>query len=184
VVQYRRRDGEEVDEVAGDVRATAGAPRPAGPDVPSPPTGPDAPLVVLLHELGHHLHAVGIRFAAREALHPTDVQALSVLALAGGELTAGELARSLELSSGATTRLVDRLEEVGHVTRRADEVDRRRRHVAISPTAAATAGSYFGRLAEVLDTVVSRYDASEQATIRRFLTEVIAVVGDHASLDP
>jgi DNA-binding MarR family transcriptional regulator len=144
----------------------------------------DLPLVVLLHELGHHLHAVGIRFAAREALHPTDVQALSVLALAGGQLTAGELARSLELSTGATTRLVDRLEQVGHVTRHADAVDRRRRHVAISPTAMATAGSFFGQLAAVLDTVVADYDEHEQATIRRFLTEVIAVVGDHASLDP
>jgi DNA-binding MarR family transcriptional regulator len=146
--------------------------------------GDEAALVVLLHELGHHLHAVGIRFAAREALHPTDVQALSVLALAGGQLTAGELARSLELSTGATTRLVDRLEQVGHVTRHADADDRRRRHVAISPAAMATAGSFFGRLATVLDTVVADYDAQEQATIRRFLTEVIAVVSDHASLDP
>ena len=180
--------------VAGERR---GARDPGSVEAPGPrgaPGGPGAagrgaargevPLVVLLHELGHHLHAVGIRFAAREALHPTDVQALSVLAMAGGQLTAGELARSLELSTGATTRLVDRLEQVGHVTRFADEVDRRRRHVAISPTAMATAGSFFGRLATVLDTVVAHYDEPEQATIRRFLTEVIAVVGDHASLDP
>jgi DNA-binding MarR family transcriptional regulator len=147
--------------------------------------GPGAPvgseLVVLLHELGHHLHALGIRFASQQALHPTDVQALSVLARAGGELTAGELARSLELSSGATTRLVDRLEDVGHVTRRADTTDRRRRHVAISPSAMDAAGNYFGRLAEVLETVVARFDDHEQAVIRRFLVEVIAVVGDHAS---
>ncbi len=175
--------------MAGEQRVTHPATGPGevlGP--PAAPGGLDArgevPLVVLLHELGHHLHAVGIRFAAREALHPTDVQALSVLALAGGQLTAGELARSLELSTGATTRLVDRLEQVGHVTRFADEADRRRRHVAISPTAMATAGSFFGQLATVMETVVAHYDEREQATIRRFLTEVIAVVSDHASMDP
>jgi DNA-binding MarR family transcriptional regulator len=151
------------------------------------PSGHAAPaehdLVVLLHELGHHLHALGSRFAAREALHPTDVQALSQLALAGGELTVGALARTLELSTGATTRLVDRLEEAGHVSRYPDTADRRRRHVAISPTATATAGAFFGRLATVLATVVDGYDPADQATIRRFLTEVIAVVSDHAALD-
>jgi DNA-binding MarR family transcriptional regulator len=165
--------------------ARTGAPGEAGTGAADTASSPgEVPLVVLLHELGHHLHAVGIRFAVREALHPTDVQALSVLALAGGQLTAGELARSLELSTGATTRLVDRLERVGHVTRHADEADRRRRHVAISPTAMATAGDFFGRLAEVLDQVVDHYADDEQATIRRFVTEVIAVVSDHASLDP
>ena len=78
--------------MAGEQRVTHPATGPGevlGP--PAAPGGLDArgevPLVVLLHELGHHLHAVGIRFAAREALHPTDVQALSVLALAGGQLT-------------------------------------------------------------------------------------------------
>jgi hypothetical protein len=88
----------------------------------TPPTeDPSArEIVELLQQLGSHMHAVGTRFAARESLHGTDVQALSALAMAGGHLGAGELARSLELTSGATTRLIDRLERVGHVARTTD----------------------------------------------------------------
>jgi DNA-binding MarR family transcriptional regulator len=150
---------------------------------PNEPAQGSGDLVALLHELGHHLHALGSRFAARESLHPTDVQALSVLALAGGRLTAGELAQTLELSSGATTRLIDRLERVGHVTRQQDDDDRRRRHVAISPAAAATAGAFFGGIAALLEDVVAGYDADQQATIRRFLLAVMEVVRDHDVLD-
>lgn len=140
---------------------------------------PEAQLAMLLHELGHHMHAMGTRFATSERLHPTDAQALSVLAIAGGQLTAGELARSLELSSGATTRLVDRLERVGHVRRYADDEDRRRRHIAISDQAAATAGAFFGRVAATIEQVAQGYDSEEQATIARFLRDVIAAVGAH-----
>lgn len=140
---------------------------------------PEAELAMLLHELGHHMHAMGSRFATSEALHPTDAQALSVLAIAGGRLTAGELARSLELSSGATTRLVDRLERVGHVRRYADTSDRRCRHIAISEQAAATAGAFFGRLAATIEQVAEGYGPDEQATIARFLREVITAVEQH-----
>jgi DNA-binding MarR family transcriptional regulator len=152
--------------------------------VPRGPAIGPTELVGLLHELGHHLHALGSRFASREALHPTDVQALSVLALAGGRLTAGELAQTLELSSGATTRLIDRLERVGHVARHQDDDDRRRRLVAISPAAAATAGAFFGGLAALLEDVVAGFDEDQQATIRRFLLGVIEIVRDHEALDP
>jgi DNA-binding MarR family transcriptional regulator len=127
----------------------------------------------LLHVLGAHMHGLGVRFAAREHLHTTDAQALSHLALAGGRLTVGALARELELSTGATTRLVDRLEAVGHVTRLQDPDDRRRRQVAMSDAAAATAGSFFGAVAARIETMLDGYDEAELATIRRFLLDVI-----------
>lgn len=41
-------------------------------------------------------------------------------------MTAGELASHLGLSTGATTRLIDRLEHAGYVQRTRDTVDRRR----------------------------------------------------------
>ena len=127
----------------------------------------------LLHHLGTHMHAIGSRFAASEQLHPTDVQALSILAMHGGQLTTGSLARELELSTGATTRLVDRLEKVGHVARHADAADRRRRLVAITPDAAATAGAFFGRLGSLVDEVLDAHPVQEQQVIRRFLIELV-----------
>lgn len=136
-------------------------------------------IVELLNQLGSHMHAMGTRFAARESLHATDVQALSALAMAGGHLGAGELARSLELSSGATTRLIDRLERVGHVERSTDPHDRRRRVVAITPSAQSTAGEFFGSLAVTLERVLAPYSPEEREVLRRFLAEVVAAMEEH-----
>ncbi|WP_285629480.1 MarR family winged helix-turn-helix transcriptional regulator [Actinoallomurus iriomotensis] len=84
-------------------------------------------------------HEVYRRYLAAVVLHGqasgaavglggTDLYALSVLA-ATGSMTPGELAARTGLTSGATTRLIDRLERDGHVRRVADPTDRRRLHV-------------------------------------------------------
>jgi DNA-binding MarR family transcriptional regulator len=58
-------------------------------------------------------------------LGATDYQASSILDL-DGPMTAGELAGRLGLSTGATTRAIDRLERSGHARRTRDADDRRR----------------------------------------------------------
>ncbi|GGI03064.1 MarR family winged helix-turn-helix transcriptional regulator [Egicoccus halophilus] len=131
-------------------------------------------IVALLHTFGTQMHAIGSRFAAREDLHPTDLQALSLLAQADESLTAGQLADALQLSTGATTRLVDRLERVGHVRRHPDRHDRRRRRIGISPDARATAGSYFGELARRIEAIVEEFSPSEQAVLEAFLLRLVA----------
>jgi DNA-binding MarR family transcriptional regulator len=149
------------------------------------PTPGDEPRIVeLLHQLGSQMHGIGGRFAAEEHLHQTDVQALSALALAGGRLTAGELAAAVELSSGATTRLVDRLERVGHVARHPDPDDRRRRQVAITPDAARTAAAFFGALSRTVEGVLDDYDTDEQATIRSFLADLVVALEHHTGPMP
>ncbi len=136
-------------------------------------------IVEQLQQLGAHMHAVGTRFAAREALHATDVQALSALAMAGGHLGAGELSRSLELTSGATTRLIDRLERVGHVARTTDPADRRRRVVSITSSAQTTAGAYFGSIATTIAAALEPFSPDERETVRRFLAAIIAAMEGH-----
>ncbi|MFU8840057.1 MAG: MarR family winged helix-turn-helix transcriptional regulator [Nitriliruptoraceae bacterium] len=147
----------------------------------TPPTeDPSARAIVeLLQQLGSHMHAVGTRFAAREALHGTDVQALSALAMAGGHLGAGELARSLELTSGATTRLIDRLERVGHVARTTDPADRRRRVVTLTTSAQTTAGAYFGAIATTIAAALEPYGPEEREVVRRFLADIIEAMETH-----
>ena len=58
-------------------------------------------------------------------LGATDYQASSILEL-DGPMSAGELASRLGLSTGATTRLIDRMERAGYVRRTPDASDRRR----------------------------------------------------------
>ncbi|MFI1241032.1 MarR family winged helix-turn-helix transcriptional regulator [Nocardia salmonicida] len=58
-------------------------------------------------------------------LHATDLYALNILAL-NGAMTPGELGTRTGLTTGPTTRLVDRLEQAGYVRRAADPGDRRK----------------------------------------------------------
>ncbi|WP_218003878.1 MarR family winged helix-turn-helix transcriptional regulator [Nocardia pneumoniae] len=58
-------------------------------------------------------------------LGATDLYALNVLELAGA-MTPGELGARTGLTTGPTTRLIDRLEQAGYVRRAADPGDRRK----------------------------------------------------------
>lgn len=75
-----------------------------------------------------YLDAVGLQgLASAEAagLHTSEWYALSVIAFHGA-LSSGELATRAGLTTGATTRLIDRLERSGFARRTADPNDRRR----------------------------------------------------------
>lgn len=87
-------------------------------------------------------HEVYLRYLTAVVLHGqagasavglggTDLYALSVLG-AAGSMTPGELASRTGLTTGATTRLIDRLECDGHVRRIPDGGDRRK--VRVEPT--------------------------------------------------
>ncbi len=58
-------------------------------------------------------------------LGATDLYALNILEL-GGPMTPGELGARAGLTTGPTTRLIDRLEQAGYVRRTADATDRRK----------------------------------------------------------
>lgn len=58
-------------------------------------------------------------------LGATDLYALNILELSG-PMTPGELGTRAGLTTGPTTRLIDRLEHAGYVRRRADPGDRRK----------------------------------------------------------
>ncbi|MCM6778146.1 MarR family transcriptional regulator [Nocardia sp. CDC159] len=64
-------------------------------------------------------------------LGASDLHALTILALAGA-MTPGELGARIGLTTGPTTRLVDRLEHAGYVRRVPDPSDRRK--VTVQPT--------------------------------------------------
>lgn len=73
--------------------------------------------------------------ADMSGLSGADFQASNLLDV-DGPLTNGELAHRLNMSTGATTRLVDRLIAAGIVDRRTDPADRRRavvRHTGVMP---------------------------------------------------
>ncbi|MCX5384905.1 MarR family winged helix-turn-helix transcriptional regulator [Streptomyces sp. NBC_00083] len=109
------------------------------------------------NDLMRDLGAVARRYMASYALfnqaladhlglHPTDLQCLNLLGLEPGPVTTGRIAELTGLTTGSATRLVDRLEKSGYVTRRRDTEDRRKVLVAVVPERMAELGAVWGRL--------------------------------------
>ncbi|GHG43177.1 MarR family winged helix-turn-helix transcriptional regulator [Streptomyces zaomyceticus] len=117
-------------------------------------------------------------FAASQGLHPTDVQALSVVLDSPEPLTPGRLREHLGLTSGAVTACLDRLERAGHIRRSRESADRRVVHVHYVEGAKAAARSYFMPLAQAAERARLRFDAEELAAAVRFLDALNEELGD------
>lgn len=122
--------------------------------------------------LGVEMGSLTGRFAATTGLHPTDVRALWVLAEPEAPRTAGELGMRLDLSSGAATRTVDRLESAGYVERVRDPGDRRRVCLRLTGEAETITGSFFGRVASVVGEAIEDFTEQELTIVARFLTQI------------
>ena len=139
-------------------------------------------LALLLRRLTVELDAVGQRFAGLHAIGRTDVRAMVAImdaARRGEALTAGALGRAVDLSSASVTALVDRLERGGHVHRVRDPADRRRVVLEMSESAMAAGGQFFGGLQRDLVAAMEGYADEELTAVRRFLTEMTAVIEHH-----
>ncbi|WUT33127.1 MarR family winged helix-turn-helix transcriptional regulator [Streptomyces sp. NBC_00691] len=117
-------------------------------------------------------------FALAQGLHPTDVQALSVVLDSPEPLTPGRLREHLGLTSGAVTACLDRLERAGHIRRSRESADRRVVHVHYAEGAKAAARSYFMPLAQAAERARLRFDAEELAAAVRFLDALNEELGD------
>ena len=111
-------------------------------------------------------------------LNRTDLRALQVLRTSGG-MTAGDLARSLQVTSGATTRVIDSLVAAGHARREADPTDRRRVLIKLSPAAERVVDSSFEQLREQAKVLLESYQDEELETVARFLADVRSLIRAH-----
>lgn len=96
-------------------------------------------------------------------LHPTDLQCLNLLGLEAGPVTTGRVAELTGLTTGSATRLVDRLERAGYVTRARDTADRRRVLVTTVPERMAGFGAVWERLNGGWAALFEAYDDDEVA---------------------
>ncbi len=131
--------------------------------------------------VGWALRAVLTRFgeveremARRLSLSTTDVSALEHLMR---EPTLGpvELAHRLGMTSASATVLVDRLERVGHVSRKPHAHDRRRRVLYVTPQAQARLFEALTPLLNALSSCDKSFSDKEQALIERYLRGVVEV---------
>lgn len=108
--------------------------------------------------------------AQASGLHPIDLYVLNILDL-DGESTPGELAKRTALTTGAVTKLIDRLTRIGLVQRTADENDRRRVRLTIADGAESVVGesaNLFAPMAKRMDDLISSFPEDRRAVIFDF----------------
>ncbi|MEF9883593.1 MarR family winged helix-turn-helix transcriptional regulator [Streptomyces sp. P9-A4] len=108
-------------------------------------------------------------------LHPTDVQCLNLLSLEEAPVTTGRVAELTGLTTGSATRLVDRLERSGYVTRERDTEDRRRVLVALVPERIAELGALWRKLNGAWGTMFDVYSDAELALLIAHMRRTVEV---------
>ena len=108
--------------------------------------------------------------AKKLKLSRTDMRCLDLIDRLG-PISAGRLAEESDLTTGAVTFILDRLEEAGMVMRRRDTEDRRRVWVEMVPVAQERLKDLHQPVAEEMREVAQRFKADELATVRDFMRQ-------------
>ncbi|MFD8686399.1 MarR family winged helix-turn-helix transcriptional regulator [Streptomyces sp. NPDC059651] len=137
------------------------------------PTGLQS-FAVLLRRMNSEFNRISHEFAQAQGLHPTDVQALIAILDAdhgeeGSVMTPGRLREQLDLTSGAVTACLDRLERAGHIHRVRDGGDRRVVRLHYATAAKLVARDFFQPLAAGTDVARAQFDEGELRVVVRFL---------------
>lgn len=114
---------------------------------------------------------LGQTVAIRFGLSESDVETLEQL-IDVGATTAGRLSEITGLTSGAVTRVIDRLEQAGYVRRVPDPADRRRVIVEVVPEKVAAIQSTLDRVTRAGAEEIGRYSDAQLALIADFLSKM------------
>ncbi len=109
--------------------------------------------------------------ARRARLSETEMTTLDHLSRA--PLGPAEVARLLEVSTAASTGIVDRLVDRGHAERRAHPVDRRRVEVHLTASGRRELLQQLGPMIAGLAALEASFDAAELAVVERYLRGAI-----------
>ena len=111
-------------------------------------------------------------------LNRTDMRALS--ALVRDALTPSDLARAAGLTRGATTTVLDRLEDGGYVRRVRDLEDRRGVRVELTHKARREIDRIWGPMVREGGRLMAKYSTAELHAICTFIAESRAIQKAHA----
>ena len=144
--------------------------------------GEPPPTVELVRSLLHRRELAVARHrtavARRLGMNETEMAAIAHLAQ-HGELTQTRLGELLDLSSGGTAAMVQRMERDGHVTRREDPRDKRVRLVSITPATIDRATRAYAPLVADLERLLEEL-GEDEALVTRFLDALVELSESHA----
>jgi DNA-binding MarR family transcriptional regulator len=122
----------------------------------------------------------GQTVAIRFGLSESDIQTLEAL-IEMGASTAGRLSDLTGLTSGAVTRVIDRLEQGGYARRVPDPADRRRVIVEVIPEKVAAVQSALNRIGAASADEIGRYTDAQLELIGGFLTRMEQITREEAT---
>lgn len=122
----------------------------------------------------------GQTVAIRFGLSESDIETLEAL-IDMGASTAGRLSDVTGLTSGAVTRVIDRLEQSGYVRRVPDPADRRRVIVEVVPEKVSAIETALNRVGAAGAEEIGRYTDAQLALITDFLTRMEQITRQQAA---
>lgn len=122
----------------------------------------------LIRRVGAQSVIVSQTVATRFGLNTTDLECLDLIQLQG-RVSAGELAATTGLTSGAVTALIDRLARAGYVERVDDPADRRRVLVQIRKGSIAEIEKVYAPLQKRTFALWSQFSDADLEVIADFL---------------
>ncbi|WP_404286551.1 MarR family winged helix-turn-helix transcriptional regulator [Glutamicibacter arilaitensis] len=136
-------------------------------------------LVALLREFGHATDRYVESTGSIHGTHRTDMNALSIIMkyqIRGTLPSPRDLSRELQLSSPATTAMLDRLEKIGFIERQRTDKDRRVVRIAMTDKARREGREMFLPLGKNMLEIIADYDAEQLSLITDFMNRVVAGV--------
>lgn len=116
--------------------------------------------------------------ARKIGVTPAETQCMYVLERFGPS-TPGELARRVNLSTGATTRMLDRLQNAGYITRSPDSHDRRKVVIEPAGDGVARIAALYGPLNEDLVGLLDDFDLHQLGHVTQFARSAEEVTSEH-----
>jgi DNA-binding MarR family transcriptional regulator len=137
--------------------------------MPEQPSRADLLAQVAAEAPGHGASAVrlNIAIAHQLAMPLADVQCMGLLA--DGPSAPGDLAARLGLTSGAMTKVLDRLERAGYIHRAADPSDRRRVTIAADPDGLARLAAHYAPMGEKMSRYLDGLSTADLAAVLAFM---------------
>src|SRR5687768_17113391 len=130
------------------------------------------PLIRILQEFTLEANRYVDSAGGRNDMHRTDLNALAVImrhAARGETVTPGTLRKELNLSSPATTALIDRLHGSGHVVRERHGQDRRQLQLQMTEKAYRDGSAMFLPLARHMGAAMAELTADELEIVTRVI---------------
>jgi len=136
-------------------------------------------LIEEINEAGRAMSTVSVLFhqavAEKVGLSGADHKYLNLL-FEHGSMTAGEMAKKTNLTTGAVTGIIDRLEKQNLVKREHDPHDRRKVNIILQKeNALRVLGPIFNSLQHDLSDLFENFEDDQLITIKQYLNQVITL---------